>query len=189
MGMRTPLVLVAAVVAVAGAACSGDGGTSATPTATEPRPGGEALSATPTPPRGDPAGGAITAAPDARLRDSSGRETVTPAGTRCWGNGCVDMIGPLTAPTPVVLHAGEPLTASFDAGQPTTAQFTWSASPRKQNSAVAGLVAWYPPELAGGLRAPTPLRAPDTPGDYLLTVFATWQGKGDISYAWYVRVE
>jgi hypothetical protein len=123
------------------------------------------------------------------LRDFSGRETVTPAGTRCWGSGCVDMVGPLTVPTPMVLRAGESLTASFDAGRPTTAQFTWAASPRKQNSAVAGLVAWEPAGLAGGQVVSLPLRAPDVPGDYLLTVFTTWQGKGDISYAWYVRVE
>jgi hypothetical protein len=178
--MRPFVALAIALFIVAGVACSGNDASPASP-GTAPAKATEKTGAS---------GPTIQPAPDARLRDSTGRETVTPAGTRCWGGGCVDMIGPLTWPYPTVMRPGEALTVAFDAGQPTTAQFAWVSGPRKQTAPVnRGLVAWEPAEPAGGQTAKLPLRAPEAPGDYLLTVFATWQGKGDISYAWYLRVE
>jgi hypothetical protein len=174
--MKAIASLAVLLVFVVGAACSGDDEASTTSPGTQVSLGG--------------GGPSDQAAPDARLVDSSGKQTATPAGTRCWSHSCFDMIGPITAPKPTVVRAGEPLTVAFAAGQPTTAQYTWVSAPRKQTVPVnGGLVAWEPAGLAGGQQASTPLRAPDSPGEYLLTVFATWQGKGDISYAWYVRVE
>ncbi|MBI5946634.1 MAG: hypothetical protein HY875_00665 [Chloroflexi bacterium] len=156
--------------------------------ACSPRDGGGALStATATPYTADTPGSGPTLAPVPGAFATAGGKTVRGGeGTRCWGTMCVDMVGPITNVDPLVVKAGEAVALDFEGGTPTTVSLTWMAvtgpppAPGPQGRVWMRELSSTP----GG----TTREAPSAPGDYVLTVFATWKGRGDILFGFYVRV-
>ncbi|HET7738996.1 MAG TPA: hypothetical protein VFK32_10520, partial [Tepidiformaceae bacterium] len=125
--------------------------------------------------------------PGAVLTSAAG-EVDGAVGTRCWGGMCIDMVGPVTQEAPHDVDAGETVSVEFGHGTPDEATYTWMRATDPPPAAANGERSWsglFPPvtEAAG-----TGLEAPDEPGDYVLIVFAVWQGEGDVSYGFYLRV-
>lgn len=131
----------------------------------------------------------IVAPPGATLRTADGREVVAGIGTRCWANVCLDYVAPISNATPFALPPEGRFEVQFAAGPPTNVAEAWIPLTAAQTLQPGpdGL-AWP------GLGPPPPTtpydkdRLPTPPGRYLWVVQAFWQGRGDISYAFYVAV-
>ncbi len=126
--------------------------------------------------------------PAAHLRDGSGNRITGAAGTRCWGRMCVDMVGPITPANPTRVRPNERLEVTNDAGAPTEAQYAWLPAPDPAPTTISGERAWsglFPRENQPWA---TSVTTPQAPGRYVLIAFAQWQGRGDISYGWYLEV-
>ena len=126
--------------------------------------------------------------PKAVLRTAGGREVTGGAGTRCWDGMCLDMVGPVSNPDAFTLKATEDFTVSYEAGSPTAVYEAWRGASGPGELTASGERLWK--DIVPGVamaRAGGP-RPPLQPGRYLYMVFAQWQGKGDISYAWYIEV-
>lgn len=172
------LALPLALLLLGLSACSGDD--EDVPATTPP---GE----TPVPHREPGGGTSIVPAPLAHLKATSANVDAE-GGTRCWGNMCIDYVGPITSPQPTGVPAGQPLTVDYDAGVPTEVTYTWHSPTGMPQATNTGAVSWSFPTAAGGTPATSPLTAPTAPGKYILNAFAQWSGRGDISYAWYIEV-
>ena len=184
---RLLLAIFASAVFVGGVSVgilvSADAGDGAPPVAATPTPGSE-----PTQGAHGNAIPTIKPPPKAVLRTSGGREVAGGAGTRCWDGMCIDMVGPVSNPDALTLVASEGFVITFEAGPPTAIYEAWRGAPGTGEPATSGERLWKDPAppvtmvKAGGPRPPL------QPGRYLYMVFAQWQGKGDISYAWYIEV-
>ncbi len=170
-GFAVLLLLLLAV------ACSPrDGGGAPSTKTVEPSPSAETTRRGPT----------LAPVPGA-FATAGGRTVRGGDGSRCWGTLCVDMVGPITNVHPLVMKPREAVALDFEGGTPTTVSLTWRPvtgplpSPGPQGRVwMAGLS----PSPAGATR-----EAPSAPGDYVLDVFAVWQGRGDISFGFYIRVQ
>jgi hypothetical protein len=111
-------------------------------------------------------------------------------GTRCWGELCVDHVGPVTPIDPVTADPGAAI--SFDIGhdmQPSSAGIAWvEAAATWPDTEHEGTVAWmaFPGEFSHDL---TSVAAPTEPGDYVLIVQLFWENEGDVMYGLLVHVE
>ena len=158
--------------------------------ACSPRDGGDALSTEttePSPPAEAPRQGPTLAPVPGAFATAGGKTVRGGDGSRCWGTMCVDMVGPITNVEPLVVKPRETVPLDFEGGTPTTVSLTWMP--------VAGPPPTPGPQgrvWMGGLSlssAGTTREAPSAPGDYVLNVFAMWQGRGDISFGFYIRVQ
>ena len=128
--------------------------------------------------------------PGARLI-AGGVATEGGIGTRCWGDSCVDMVGPVTNIDPIALDANGSFTIELDQGTADELSVTMYDVDGATPAVLAGELAW---PLDPGTAAPvggasgSPNTIPAEPGLYVLSVFANWQGKGDVTYGWYIEV-
>ncbi|MGD9935601.1 MAG: hypothetical protein AB7T37_18035 [Dehalococcoidia bacterium] len=108
------------------------------------------------------------------------------AGTRCWDRVCIDFVGPVTPELPLVVDAARPFTLSFAAGDPDEVALSWYAALVPMPVAANGQRSWsIDPRSAS--RA-TALVMPAEPGQYIFSVFARWDGLGDVTYSWLIDV-
>ena len=126
--------------------------------------------------------------PKAVLRTADGLEVAGGAGTRCWDRMCLDMVGPVSNPDPFTLGPSENFTISYEAGPPTAIYETWRAAAGPGELTASGERLWKDVIPDGAMVKAGGPRPPLQPGRYLYMVFVQWQGKGDISYAWYIEV-
>jgi len=165
--------MLAVVLALAGPACTDDNEAPVSPTVPATPPGDQ--SPTPRP------------VPGAFFGTDIGVAGRMIEGTKCWGNGCVDMVGPVTLPEPVAIGSTVGIDLLFEGGQPDEIRFAWvdvdGVTPKP---GAGGTVAWVVPvfDYEGGDAIATPGEA----GDYVLTVFARWDGAGDVTFSTYFRV-
>jgi hypothetical protein len=160
---------VVAAFAVLAASC-GDDGAAPSPTVTSP---------------------ALDVVPAAYLRNAAGLSIEGGIGTYCWPSGsvqvCLDAVGPVTNIDPAPLQPGESVAVTFDAGAPSELHIDWyeassvPPAPRQKGRVWSSLSPGTSPASSG-------TRAPSEPGAYVVTMFGRWQGKGDISYGFYVVV-
>lgn len=109
-------------------------------------------------------------------------------GTHCWAGRCVDMAGPVTASDPFVIPAGTELQLVVEGVQPSELLHTWVAVPANpERQLVDGQFVWL---NVGGAEQPTDeaVVTPSEPSEYILLVFARWDGGGDYSFAGYFDV-
>lgn len=128
----------------------------------------------------DDGGVANSAPPSAFIRYEPGDAVELVPGTRCWDGTCVDMAGPLTQVVPLQLYAGEPLAFSFEAGIPDEFTVSWTPAPATAPAPEGDVRVWA--GLFTGESSHTGSTVPTQVGQYIVTVFAVWQGKGDVSY-------
>lgn len=177
MKVLLPVLLLG--VAVFGAGCSSNSDSvseTATPGAETPTETGVPGTETPLPVPGLTFGS--DAGPGGRLTD----------GTHCWAGRCVDMAGPVTAPVPFVIPAGTNLQLVVEGVQPSELLHRWVAVPDDPDrELVNGQSVWL---NIGSSEHPTdePVVTPSEPGEYILLVFARWEGGGDYSFAGYFDV-
>ncbi|MDZ7726727.1 MAG: hypothetical protein U5Q44_00235 [Dehalococcoidia bacterium] len=112
----------------------------------------------------------------------------TVAGTRCWGRQCIDMIGPLTPAEPATVPAATELQLQFEGGEPDSAQHAWIRAVGLEPEATEEGLAWPNAQPGDGLTR-GPVTTPAEPGEYILVVFAQWDGRGDVSFGGYFNVE
>jgi hypothetical protein len=111
-------------------------------------------------------------------------------GTHCWANACRDMVGPITGAALATMQDGEQAQIVFDEPDPNEVVYRWIAAPGPDDTPRPsnGQLVWG---TLGPEAFTTPgasPEAPQEPGRYILVVFARWDGKGDVSYGWYVEV-
>ncbi|HEX7123421.1 MAG TPA: hypothetical protein VF178_13680 [Gemmatimonadaceae bacterium] len=97
-------------------------------------------------------------------------------GSYCWGNLCVDTVGPrelVSDAVPVVVAPGATVTLELEVAPDDLTLVRWDDDDTT------------PVALDGGRRFP----APSEPGTYLYSAFARWDGQGDASYAFVFKVE
>ncbi|MCA9829350.1 MAG: hypothetical protein R3B97_00350 [Dehalococcoidia bacterium] len=109
------------------------------------------------------------------------------AGTRCWVNVCLDYVGPVTPEAPLSVEAGRGFTLNFAAGDPTETAVSWYAVSGPPAAARNGQRLWSIAPTAS--RPVSVVEIPAEPGQYVLSVFARWEGRGDVSYGWYLEVK
>lgn len=127
-----------------------------------------------------------TALPSAFLRYDPGGFFELYPGTYCWESDCVDMAGPLTQAEPLQLFQGEALAFSFEAGIPDSFTVSWFQVPDPVPPANDEVRTWD--GLAGERPELTGTTAPTRLGRYVIVLDASWNGRGDISYAAFVEV-
>jgi hypothetical protein len=140
--------------------------------------------------------------PSATFSAGGQRLQMTP-GTRCWTTGsqnnpavavsaCIDYVAPVSNVDPLPVAPGAPFTIDFGAGQPSQLELTWGEVGNSTGTVNPQGLLWF-----GGTTDPDATRAggggndasvPTTPGRYLVTAFAQYDGRGDLSYAWYIEV-
>lgn len=109
-------------------------------------------------------------------------------GTRCWGNACVDMVGPLTLADPQPIRGGEPIEITFEGRPPSEVTVAWvDVAGVVPLPVQGGLLAWTGGTGGSSTAKGNKTASPSGAGDYVLTVFAKWPG-GDIVFAAYFRV-
>jgi len=143
-----------------------------------------------------PATGTPTSAPDSStpgpvpglfLVAPDGAGTSAVPGTRCWVNGCVDYVGPVTNPEPVVFPAGETLQWQAEGGTVTEFQHAWLPVEGVASTITSdGLRLW---STGLGEMVGEPVRTPSEPGEYVLMVFTRYSNGGDVLFAAYIAVE
>lgn len=115
----------------------------------------------------------------------------TVAGTRCWGSQCIDMIGAITPPEASTVPPATEMDLQFEAGDPTTVEHGWIPADdlaSEPSPMFGGSLVWpgsLPPDNYGS----GPVSTPAEPGEYILVVFAIWDGRGDVSFGGYFSVE
>lgn len=124
--------------------------------------------------------------PSAFIRFGAGEAVELAPGTRCWEGHCVDMAGPLTQVEPLDLYAGEPVAFSFEAGIPAEFTVTWTKAPATAPAPEGNVRVWA--GVFTGDAHHTGPTVPGATGTYIITLFAKWEGKGDISYGLYANV-
>lgn len=188
--MKRPLlvVLLAGAMALAGCSARLDGASQA------PTAGEETGSDNPGSSPGDRPDDGVVRPPGAALVTQRGTYPGG-VGTYCWREGgrglCLDFVGPVSNLTPITVEAGERVGIEYGAGVPTEANIAWysvDGSGREPTS--DGQLLWteHPPAFQDPVREDS-LVAPSTPGEYLVTVFAVYAGKGDVFYGFYVVVD
>jgi hypothetical protein len=134
--------------------------------------------------------------PQATLSNSAGESQAGIPGTRCWGGGCVDMVGIIAPDEPLRVSAGETLTFNLGAGDPSSANLQvreWLPSDMQADQGT--IIAFDAPTAASGDLAPSATiewEVPVEPGEYalnLMTFYQTGDVGGDISYGWHIIVE
>lgn len=187
------LFLAALTLGLLVAACSErveETGTEETPATADTGPGGPPL-----PPDvngGEP--GSVIRPPGASLVTSAG-SFEGGAGTYCWREDnrglCLDFVGPISNVEPIAVAGDELLAIEYAAGTPSSVDVAWYAvgDSRREPTADGGL-AWvdHPPAFREPVSRGS-LRAPSGPGEYLLTAFAVFAGRGDVFYSFFVVVE
>ncbi|MCK9518681.1 MAG: hypothetical protein M0R74_06615 [Dehalococcoidia bacterium] len=120
---------------------------------------------------------------------SGGRSVTVEPGTRCWGNLCVDYVGPVSNLEPFVVERAQGFTVTFEAGPPTEMYVGWVDLAGVEPGITGGRAVWMGsgPVIEGAGEADVAsIDLP--PGRYLYTVFAPYAGRGDLSYAVYLEV-
>ncbi|GAB4326617.1 MAG: hypothetical protein Kow0010_09770 [Dehalococcoidia bacterium] len=160
---------------------------------TTPIPGQTQPSGPPHPQDGD-GSGSVVRPPGASLVTARGA-FAGGIGTYCWREAseglCLDFVGPVSNLEPIVVHAGEQVAIEYLAGTPAEAHIAWYAVDASAREPTAGgELLWkeHPPAFQEPVREDS-LVAPSEPGEYLLTAFVVYPGKGDVSYGFYVVVE
>jgi hypothetical protein len=116
-----------------------------------------------------------------------GTGTSGAAGTRCWVNGCIDYVGPVTHPDPVVFPAGAALQWQAEGGTVTEFQHAWVPTAGMPSTLTSdGLRLW---PTGHGDMIGEPVTIPRKPGEYLLIVFTRYSTGGDVSFGFYISVE
>jgi hypothetical protein len=166
--MKSVLLAVVAAFAIFAAACGDDG--------EAPAPG---QTASPT------SGVPVSTPPPGASLSVGGASIDGGIGTHCWSGFCRDYTGPITSPLLSQVAPGEAFTLSFQQGTPTEVVISWYKAPAPPPPA-HGVLAWSldPRTATRAERA----EAPAEPGLYVLSVFARWDGKGDVTYGWYIEV-
>lgn len=83
-------------------------------------------------------------------------------------------------------EAGRPFTLSFAAGDPDEVALSWYAAPAPMPAVANGQRSWSIDPRSASPAAT--LEMPAAPGQYILSVFARWDGLGDVSYGWLIDV-
>lgn len=155
------------------------------PGADTPTPGSTPTE-TPTIPTGDP--GTPAPVPGLFVVDESGNGAGAVAGTRCWGGGCVDYIGPLTNAQPVTFAAGDQLQWQAEGGTIESLAHGWTPAGAGSSEPTSdGRLVWRlddGPDFSEG-----DIAVPSEPGDYVLQLFARYTNGGDVLFGLYVTVE
>lgn len=115
-------------------------------------------------------------------------------GTYCWREAtdglCIDFVGPISNADPIELDSGERVEVEYGAGPPAEAHIAWYAVDGSAREVTAsGDLLWtdHPPAFQEPVQRDS-LVAPNAPGEYLVTIFAVYPGKGDAFYSFYVVV-
>jgi hypothetical protein len=151
-------------------------------TATGAACGGDDDSAT----EGESSVAAASVLPSAFIRFGTGEAVELAPGTRCWQGRCIDMAGPMTQVEPLPLYAGEPVAFSFEAGIPTEFTVSWTKAPATAPAPEGDVRVWA--GLFTGDAHHSGPTVPDATGAYIITLFAKWEDKGDITYGLYANV-
>jgi hypothetical protein len=172
---HNPALLLLPIVLFIAAACGGD--SDSKPQESTEAPKGAAATATRDPAR----------VPVATLRASSGREVRGGTGTRCWARVCAESSGPVTNSVPLQVGVDERLTLSFDAGQPSSLASAWVPAAAQAPSTVSDGSVWpgIKPELTKQDAGPIVPEAGT--GRFIYVVQAVWDGRGDVTYGFYVE--
>ena len=137
-----------------------------------------------TPTEGPPSPDSL-GAPGATL--TSSQETVAGGiGTRCWAGACIDYTGPVTNADPLELSPGEAFNIEFEEATPAEFVLSLYPAPTTTPTPENGTLSW---SIDPSTSTTTDAVAPAEPGRYIISAFARWDGKGDISYGWYVEVK
>jgi hypothetical protein len=167
-------------------ACS-DGEDAPEDTADTPTPTAESSSPTSTPGSSEPG----TPAPEPGLfvvEPGTGNGTQATPGTRCWGNGCVDYIGPVTRDEPVTFTAGAELGWQAEGGTADEVSHAWVSRGDVEPADVGdNTLLWRVTNLDfdGGDQ----ISVPDDPGEYLLVIFIRYTSGDDVLWGLYVNAE
>jgi hypothetical protein len=182
--VRLFALAASALIAVAASAACSDAGDSTPGSPTTPT----AVTATATATSDSPRGPAIVDPPEATLRTAGGRSVVAGVGTRCWGNVCLDAVGPVTNVDPFPLTRGEAVTLSFAAGSPDERHDTaYRVASDAGSRVLADGRLWQ--ALGARTQPPETTLPPDlAPGSYVWVVQGFWKDKGDVSYGFYVEI-
>jgi hypothetical protein len=156
-------------------ACSGAESSPGSTTATA----SQGASPRPQPEYEDPLGATLQIAGAAPLQGG--------IGTYCWDGFCCDLAGPVTNVDPIPMAPGASFELQFAHGDPDEVQLTWFAAPESVPQPQNGFLAWSINPTTG--EQLDGFEAVPEPGVYILSVFALWEGVGDVSYGWYVEVE
>jgi len=100
---------------------------------------------------------------------------------------CRDVVGPVTNVDPAPLKPGASVAISFEAGAPSELHVDWYEAPADPPAPLGEGRVWAAP-FSGTGPVTSGTTAPAESGAYVVTVFGRWQGKGDISYGFYVVV-
>ena len=101
---------------------------------------------------------------------------------------CIDMIGPVSNRDALTLGPSEGFVIIFEAGPPTAVYEGWSGADGSGELTAGGERLWKDVVPGAAMVKAGGPRPPLQPGRYVYMVFAQWQGKGDVSYAWYVEI-
>jgi hypothetical protein len=108
-------------------------------------------------------------------------------GTYCWDGFCRDLAGPVTNAAPIPMAGDGPFEIDFEHGDPDQVQLTWFEAPGTAPQLQNGFLPWSISPATG--ERLDGFEAMPEPGLHLLSVFAVWEGEGDVTYGWYVEVE
>jgi hypothetical protein len=176
--LLAPIVLIGLVFATA---CGGNSNAAGpdVPTPTQPAP-----------PSDGPAGESPTPAPVPGLfivDPANGQGTSATAGTRCWADVCLDYLGPVTTPDPIAFDAGATLQWQAEGGTVDTISHVWVSAEGAESEVTSDRTRVWP--RIGGDFSDGEIVVPTEAGDYVLLVFTTYTGGGDVAWGVYVAVE
>jgi hypothetical protein len=122
------------------------------------------------------------------VETATGTGTQATPGTRCWGNGCVDYLGPITGTMPVTFTAGNELGLQAEGGSPEEIAHAWIAEPDAiVQDTGDGTLVWSGLDSLNYISGD--ITVPEEPGQYLLTIFIRYTSGDDVQWGLYVAVE
>jgi hypothetical protein len=139
--------------------------------------------------------GSVAAPPQSTLPDVPGATLVTADGARveagtasyCWAGVCADSQSIVTNVEPVALSRNDGFSISFEAGTPDATTSAWVEAAGAQSAVSPAGRSW------SGLMVKLERDEPGAPlpelsaGRYVLVVQAFWEGRGDVTYGFYVE--